>query len=79
MVTNNPRLRLLASRVTCTVYNPSDRVAIWRGQFCGETGVVTESVGKKVHIRLFEPSKKVQRLTTDGVVVVFKTSCILIA
>jgi hypothetical protein len=79
MVAKNPRLRLLASRVTRTVYNPRDRVAIWRGQFCGEMGDVIESVGKKMHIRLFEPSEKVQRLTTDGVVVVFKTSCILIA
>ncbi len=79
MVAKNPRLRLLASRLTRTVYNPRDRVAIWRGQFCGETGDVIESVGKKMHISLIEPDEKVQKLTTDGVVVVFMTSCILVA
>jgi hypothetical protein len=79
MAPKNPRLRFLASRVTRTLYHPCDKIAIWRGKFCGETGVVVKSVGKKMHIRLSEPDEKVQRLTTYGVVVVFKTSCILIA
>jgi hypothetical protein len=79
MVATNPRLRFLASRVTRELYHPNDRVVIWRGQFGGKSGVVVESVGKKLHVRLEDLSERTQRLTTDGVVFVFKTSCCLIA
>jgi hypothetical protein len=74
----NPRLRFLASRVTRTVYHRKDKVVIWRGLFSGESGVVITSVGKTMHIRLDAPDERVWRLTTGGVVVVFKTSCCLI-
>jgi hypothetical protein len=79
MPAKNPRLRFLASRITREVYHLNDRVVIWRGHFCGESGVVVESVGKKLHVRLDDPSEKNRRLTTDGVVSVFITSCCLIA
>ncbi len=79
MAPKNPRLMFLASRVTRTVYHPRDKVVIWRGQFCRETGFVVTTVGKKMRIRLCEPSEKVQRLTVGGIVLVFKTSCCLIA
>ena len=35
--------------------------------------------GKKMHIRLCAPSERLKRYTTDGIVLVFKTSCCLIA
>jgi hypothetical protein len=76
MVSKNPRLCYLASRVTQTLYHPRDRVAIWRGQFLGEPGVVIKSVGKKMHILLCAPPAKVRKKFLT--VVVFKTSCILI-
>ncbi len=67
MVATNPRLRFLASRVTWELYHPNDRVVIWRGQFGGKSGVVVESVGKKLHVRLEDLSERTQRLTTGGV------------
>jgi hypothetical protein len=79
MVSKNPHLRFLASRVTRTVYHQHDRVVIWRGQFRGESGSVITTHGKKMRVRLLAPDKRVRRLTTGGVVVVFKTSCCLVA
>ena len=64
--------------MTRKVYHPRDRVVIWRGQFCGETGLVISEGGKKMHIRLYAPSEKLKRYTTDGIVLVYKTSCCLI-
>jgi hypothetical protein len=79
MAPKNPKLRFFASRVTRTLYHPGDRVVIWRGQFRGESGVVVGAVGKKMHIRLSDPSERIQRYVTGGLVCVFKTSCWLIA
>jgi hypothetical protein len=79
MVSKNPHLRFLASRVTRTVYHQHDRVVIWRGQFRGESGSVITTHGKKMRVRLLAPDERVRRLTTGGVVVVFKTSCCLVA
>jgi transcription elongation factor len=72
MVPKNPRLRFLASRVAWKVYHPGDKVVIWRGQFRGESGFVITAVGKKMHIRLCEPSERIQRFMTGGLVLVFK-------
>jgi hypothetical protein len=66
-------------KITRTVYHQYDRVAIWRGQFRGETGSVVASVGKKLRLRLERPTESVLARTTGGIVVVFKTSCILVA
>ena len=71
-------MRILAARVTRKVYHPRDRVVIWCGQFRRETGLVISEGGKKMHIRLCACPERLKRYTTDGIVLVFKTSCCLI-
>ncbi len=79
MAQKKPRLRFLASRMTRTVYHTHDRVVIWRGQFCGESGFVVTAVGKKMHVRLENPSEMAQRWMVGGRVVVFNPSCCFVA
>jgi hypothetical protein len=79
MAPKNPKLRFLAARVIRTVYHLNKRVVIWHGQFRRESGFVIVSVGKRLHVRLTDPSEGIRRYTTDGIVVIYKTSCCLIA
>jgi hypothetical protein len=62
-----------------TEYDQYDRVAIWRGQFRGETGRVVASVGMKLRLRIENPTESVLARTTGGIVMVYKSSCVLVA
>jgi hypothetical protein len=70
---------MFAARETRTVYHRHQTVVIWRGWFCGETALVVRSHGKKMLVKIVAPNERVRRMTNDAPVMVYKTSCCLIA